>query len=259
MNILEKVATSPFSLLGAVFGGGGEELGWQDFAAGSAQLTADDTKKLDSLVKGLNARPALGLEISGSIDPDGDREGLQRAALDREIRQRLWLKLRKTEQATNSVDQIVLTPDDRAHYVRKIYAEAESAGKITPALIAANTNLAAYAAQVLPRKATADKGAAKLEHSATPTETLAAGQKTFQTKLVPPPDPVEAVLLATYPVSQNDLVTLAANRAQGGAGLPVENRQGGGLPIVPQGRRGGRRAQRRQPGLFAVQVAESKL
>ena len=36
VNILEKVATSPFSLLGALFGGGGEELGYQDFAAGSA-------------------------------------------------------------------------------------------------------------------------------------------------------------------------------------------------------------------------------
>jgi len=47
VNILEKVATSPFSLLGAVFGGGGEELGWQDFAPGSAALTATDKSKLD--------------------------------------------------------------------------------------------------------------------------------------------------------------------------------------------------------------------
>ncbi len=68
--------------------------------------------------------PALKLEISGSVDPDGDREGLQRAALDQEIRTRIWMKLRKSEQATNSVDQIVLTPDDRAHWVKKIYDEA---------------------------------------------------------------------------------------------------------------------------------------
>ena len=39
MNILEKVATSPFSLIGAAFGGGGEELGYQDFAPGNAELT----------------------------------------------------------------------------------------------------------------------------------------------------------------------------------------------------------------------------
>ena len=56
-NILVKVATSPFSLLGAAFGGG-EELGWQDFAAGSAELTAADKTKLDSLAKALYDRPA---------------------------------------------------------------------------------------------------------------------------------------------------------------------------------------------------------
>jgi hypothetical protein len=214
-NILVKVATSPFSLLGALFGGGGEELGWQDFTAGSAVLTADDTKKLDSLVKGLYARPALGLEISGGVDPDSDREGLQRAALDKEIRTRIWVTLRKADQATNSVEQIVLTPDDRANWLKKIYAEAEAAGKITPELIAANTNLAAYAAQVLQRKTIASKGATQLMQTEkiTGTNQPAAGMA-YQTKLVPPPDPMEAVLLSTIAVSQNDLEALAASRAK---------------------------------------------
>ena len=214
VNILEKVATSPFSLLGALFGGGGEELGYQDFAAGSAELTADDTKKLDSLAKGLYERPALQLEISGSVDSDGDREGLQRATLDREMRTRVWMRLRKTEQATNSVEQIVLTPDDRERYVKTIYAEVKAAGKITPELIAANTNLAIYATKVLPRKLIVKKGATQLmqsEKSAVKNQTAGTG---YQTKLVPPPDPTEAVLLATYPVSQGDLETLAANRAK---------------------------------------------
>ena len=215
VNLLEKVATSPFSLLGAVFGGGGEELGYQDFAPGSAELTAADKAKLDSLGKGLYERPALGLEIAGSIDPNGDREGLQRAALDREIRLRLWTKLRKSEQATNSVAQVLLTPDDRAHYVKKIYGEALANKKITPEFIAANTNLANYAAKVLPRKEAIEKGATKLNRTTgstqkNPIATLSA----FQTKLVPPPDPMEAVLLATYPVSETDLETLAANRAK---------------------------------------------
>ena len=214
VNILEKVATSPFSLLGALFGGGGEELGYQDFAVGSAVLTADDTKKLDSLVKGLYARPALGLEISGSIDPDGDREGLQRAALDREIRTRIWMKLRKAEQATNSVDQIALTPDDREHYIKKLYAEAEADGKITPALIAANTNLAAYAAKVLPHKLTAKKQATLMMQSGKSTAKNQSAAAAYRTRLVPAPDPMEAVLLAITPVSRDDLETLAADRAK---------------------------------------------
>ena len=59
------------------------------------------------------------------MDPDGDREGLQRAALDREIRARIWKALRTAEQATNSVDQIVLTPDVRAVWIKTIYADGD--------------------------------------------------------------------------------------------------------------------------------------
>jgi hypothetical protein len=36
----------------------------------------------------------------------------------------------------------------------------------------------------------------------------------YQTKLVPPPDPMEAALLTTFPVSQSDLEALAASRAK---------------------------------------------
>jgi hypothetical protein len=212
-NILEKVATSPFSLLGALFGGGGEEMGWQDFAAGSAELTPADRQKLDSLAKGLFERPALRLEISGSIDPGGDREGLQRAALDHQIREQKWLKLSKAEQATNSVDQIVLTPDDRAHWVEKFYAKALSDGKITPQLIAANTNLAAYTAAFLSQPSALEKGALRQSQS-TPAETTSTNAPVYQTKLSPPPTPMEALLLTTFPVADNDLETLAAARAQ---------------------------------------------
>ena len=214
LNILVKAATSPFSLLGAAFGGGGEELGWQDFAAGSADLTVPDKQKLDTLAKALYSRPALQLEIVGSVDPDGDREGLQRAALDREIRGKIWTTLRKSERATNSVDQIVLAPDERARWVKKLYGEAVADGKITPQLIAAHTNLAAYAAAVLPRRLAYEKGATKLVESGQTAKAQPAAGTVYQTKLVPPPDPTEAVLLATYPVGENDLETLAASRAK---------------------------------------------
>lgn len=214
LNILEKVATSPFSLIGAAFGGGGEELGWQDFAPGSVELTAADKKKLDSLAKALYARPALKLEIAGSVDPAGDLEGLQRAALDHEIRTRKWMKLRKSQQATNSVDQLVVAPADRDHYIEKLYGEAVAAKKITPEFIAANTNLAIYAAQVFARTPSLKKGAelltARLPATTTQTETNAPPV----TKLVPPPSPMEALLLATYPVTEADFETLAANRAR---------------------------------------------
>jgi hypothetical protein len=213
VNILEKVATSPFSLLGAAFGGGGEELGYQDFAAGSAELTADDIKKLDILSKGLYERPGLNLEISGSVDPQGDREGLQRAMLEQQIRTQIWMKLRKSQQATNSVDQIVTSPEERARWVKKFYSEALADKKITPELLAANTNLADYAAQVLPHELKEEKGATLLVNSSSSQKSKTT-PVVYQTRLVPPPDPMEAVLLATFPVSEDDLETLAAARAR---------------------------------------------
>lgn len=212
MNILTKVATSPFSLIGAMFGGGGEELGWQDFAPGSAMLTADDAKKLDVMAKALYERPALQLEIAGSIDANGDREGLQRNALDKQIRAAIWTKLPKDAQ-TNSVDEIVVSPEERAKWIKKFYDEAVANGKITPEIIAANTNLETYAAKVLPRRTVAAKGATKLmslqtAKNQTPTNFV------YQTKLVPPPDPTEAVLLTTIPVGDDDFESLAAARAK---------------------------------------------
>ncbi|MFZ1074450.1 MAG: DUF748 domain-containing protein [Verrucomicrobiia bacterium] len=214
VNILEKVATSPFSVLGAMFGGGGEELGYQDFAAGSADLTPADKQKLDTLAKALYARPALQLEMVGSVDPDGDRDGLQRAALDREIRTRIWTALRESQRATNSVDQIILAPDERAHWVKKLYGESVADNKITPQLIAANSNLAAYAAAVLPRRLAAEKGATMLVNPDQSAKEQPAAGTGYRTKLVPPPDPMEAVLLATFPIGESDLETLAASRAK---------------------------------------------
>jgi len=210
LNILEKVATSPFALVGAIFGGGGEELGYQEFAPGDATLTADDIKKLDVLAKALYERPGLQMEIIGSIDPAADREGLQRIALDKQIRTLVWMNLRKSQQATNSVKQVIVTPDQRENWVRKLYAQAVADGKVTPQLLAADTNLAVYAAGVLP-KIKSLKGATQLVKSRAANGS-AATAPVYQTKLVPPPSPTEAVLLATLPVNDNDLEALAASR-----------------------------------------------
>jgi hypothetical protein len=176
-------------------------------------LTEADKKKLDTLAKALYARPALKLAIAGSIDPEGDREGLERAALNQEIRTRLWKKLRRSEQAKTSAAQIIPTPGDRTHYIQKMLAEAYKAGKITPELIAANTNLTAFAAQATQSSRRKKGGQMLMTHpTAASIQSDAAARPV--SKLVPPPDANEALLLATIPVSNDDLAALAAARAQ---------------------------------------------
>jgi uncharacterized protein involved in outer membrane biogenesis len=218
LNILEKVATSPFSLIGAAFGGGGEELGWQEFAPGSAELSAAGQAKLDSLQKALYARPALQLEMAGGIDPEGDREGLRRAALEKQIRERQWQKLNQIERETNAADQLVLTPEVRAQGLKALYDEAVAGGKINAQSIAANTNQATLVTGVLPtnqaRPASMEKGATRLMMSPAAPSAAAPVSSARPARSVQPQDTMETVLLATCPVTDEDLETLAAARAK---------------------------------------------
>ena len=211
VNILTKVATSPFSLLGAAFGGG-EELSYQDFAPGNAELTPADKQKLDTLVKGLYVHPAVNLEISGSDDLVADRDGLQRVFLEKQLHVKKWLSLRKSQQANLTPEQITLTPEEHTSLVKKLYAEAWADGQITPAVLAANTNLTAAMAQIQSRSPKVQKEVTILMNSLHPSTTVAAVPAA--SKLAPPADPLEVLLLASIPVTDNDFEALATERAK---------------------------------------------
>ena len=216
-DILTKVATSPFSLIGAAFGGGGEELGYEDFVPGRAELTSEDNQKLDTLVKALYDRPGLSLEISGSIDPVADRDGLQRVFLEKQIHVRKWRSLHKSQQATVTPDQVVLTDSEREDLVKKLYQEAWDNKQITPAMLAANTNIAAAVAQIKSKKAKVEKGATILAKGIPAPAASAPGATTAASsmlRLPPVADPTEVVLLASIPVTENDFETLASDRAR---------------------------------------------
>jgi hypothetical protein len=216
LNILTKAATSPFSLLGALVGGG-EELSYQDFVPGSAVLSPDSQKKLDSLVKGLYERPGLQLEIAGSIDPEADRDALRRASLEKQISSRIWTSLRKSERASTTPDQLTLTPNEYSAWVKKLYSEAVGKGVINPAFIAANTNLAAIAAQIKSVSTQPVKGATRLMQEspgAAKSKSSPTAAAATPAKLAVSGDPMEILLKATIPVSDADFQALAAERAK---------------------------------------------
>lgn len=212
-NILVKVATSPFSLLGAVFGGNAEELGYQEFTPGSAELSKANMEKLEALAKSLADRPALGLEISGSVDAEADRDGLRRAAIDRMIKQRVWQRMSKSEQARTNLEDIIVIPSKRPRWLEKFYNEAVEKKLITAELLAANTNLASLASALAPRRDSL-KGAEQLAHAAALEKEKSKAGASYHSKLVPPPSPTEAILMTTIPVSNDDLRSLADARAR---------------------------------------------
>lgn len=80
LGLLTKAVTAPFSWLGSVFGGG-EQLAYVDFAAGSSQLRPDDQPKVAQLAKALGERPQLKLDIPLHTISAADDRALAQAAL----------------------------------------------------------------------------------------------------------------------------------------------------------------------------------
>ncbi len=123
VNLFVKAVTSPFALLGSMFGGG-DELSNVEFAAGRASLNAAGSKKLEALAKALNERSALKLEIAGRADPEADREGAKRAALERAMQAEKLKDLKKAGEG-KSLDEIEIAPEESKIYLTRAYKEAK--------------------------------------------------------------------------------------------------------------------------------------
>ncbi|HTD73635.1 MAG TPA: DUF748 domain-containing protein [Steroidobacteraceae bacterium] len=86
VNILEKAVTAPFALLGSLFGGG-PDLQFVDFQPGAADLDPAATAKAQSMVKALNARPQLKIEIPIATVGDLDRPHLVEVKFQAQIQE----------------------------------------------------------------------------------------------------------------------------------------------------------------------------
>jgi len=122
LNVLTKAVTSPFALLGAMFGGG-EELSFIAFAPGTAELPAAEVKKLDTLSKALQERPALTLEIVGSSDPGQDREALSWLRFTQSIKKLRMAELAAKGTAPPSLGEVLLTAKDYPRLLKLSYKQ----------------------------------------------------------------------------------------------------------------------------------------
>ncbi|HEX7388428.1 MAG TPA: DUF748 domain-containing protein [Castellaniella sp.] len=75
VNTLAKAITAPFKLLASAFGGaGGADLSRIEFAPDSAALDDAARSSIATLIKALNDRPALKMDIIGRADPKADEK-----------------------------------------------------------------------------------------------------------------------------------------------------------------------------------------
>jgi hypothetical protein len=122
VNLLAGVATSPFKLLGGLFGGG-EEVNLIDFAAGSATLDAAASEKLASLTKALHERPQLALEIPATWSPDADAAVLGASQLEG--------RLQNLAQSRKAGAEALTDPAQRFELLLALY-RADKAGAVLP-------------------------------------------------------------------------------------------------------------------------------
>lgn len=86
VNLLSKIVTAPFAVLGHLFGGGAQ-VNIIEFPAGSAAIDPAAKGKLAALVKALKDRPQLKLDVPASYSPDLDRRALAAARLRQQLTQ----------------------------------------------------------------------------------------------------------------------------------------------------------------------------
>ncbi len=120
VNLLTKVATAPFALLGSLFGAG-EELSYIEFDYGSADLSEQNMKKIETLAKALKEKPDLKLDIAGGVDSERDREGLIQEQFQRKLKvQKMNAMIRRGEKV-ESVDEIDIEKPEYDRYLKRAY------------------------------------------------------------------------------------------------------------------------------------------
>lgn len=222
VNLLTKAAVSPFSLVGAMFGGGGDELAFQEFAPGSSALVPSELPKLETLAKALANRPALSLGLEGSYDPAADAYALKRSKLAALVRRKIWEQRHAVTPDIPPPDDLVISPDENAAMVKSLFDSKFPPGTQfgtplppEPAVVpppVAKPGFLRHLVDVVTFKDERDRSAAKKE-----TARLAAQHEETVAKAVAtglPLDQMTGRLAESMDVTGNDLGALAAMRAR---------------------------------------------
>ncbi len=123
VNLLTKAAVSPFALLGSMFGGGGDELAYQEFAPGHSELQPPEQKKLETMVKALANRPGLSLALEGGYDGPADTYALKQQKLAALVRAKIWEERHALDPNIAAPAELEITPEASLAMVQKLFAE----------------------------------------------------------------------------------------------------------------------------------------
>ena len=121
-GLLGKIATSPFTAIGHLFGSDVGDPSQLAFAPGTSALDTAGTAKLQGLAKALVERPALKLEAEGAVDANQDGAALRKRAVEALLRQTRAKALKLPEDAA-------IPASEREHWLRAAFDGAFPAPK----------------------------------------------------------------------------------------------------------------------------------
>ena len=123
VNLLTKIVTSPFALVGGLLGGSGEDLQYVAFPAGMAEMPSSEHEKLQSLGKALEERPALRLEVAGSADTQVDQPAMAWLQLRKQLQKKKYVQDPAAGAKGVPVSEVELTTEEEARYLLELYTE----------------------------------------------------------------------------------------------------------------------------------------
>ena len=118
INLITKIVTAPFALIGKLFGGG-EEVNQLTFAPGGIELQGESATRVETVGKAMRERPGLQLEVPVTVNPELDGPHLQQAELEQRLLAVKRKELLAKRKPVDTLDASVLA--DREEYWRLLY------------------------------------------------------------------------------------------------------------------------------------------
>jgi len=126
-NLIVKAVSAPFRFLGSLLGMDSATLEYVEFEAGRSNITPTQREKLDNIVKILQKRPKVELQITPMYDAAQDKKAIQKKKLVNLVMKKSGITNEKEHQSAMTVDMlesIYMTFGDEKH-LKKLQEETQ--------------------------------------------------------------------------------------------------------------------------------------
>jgi hypothetical protein len=124
VNLIVKIATAPFALLGSL-GGHAQDLSYVEFAPGSVALSQAADEKISALAKALKDRPGVKVDMTGRVEREQDTAALKQEWLLRQVRIQKFDDLVKSGEPPRDVNAVQVPSAEYETLLRRAYRAAK--------------------------------------------------------------------------------------------------------------------------------------